>query len=562
MSDTALSRPRPTARPEGAGAADPIARLRPAIAGAFGALAGIGLSELVAGFLGAPSLLAAIGGFVIDNQPPGAKDFVVSLFGTNDKLALEVLIVIVAAIVGAHPRDRRRPPVVRARRRRVRPPSPSPASWRTLRIAGRQPDDVDDRRPRGRDRRRPGHVVPPPHRRRRADRRSGRPPRASCRTGRAAGFLIRAGAVAVASTAAGLIGRRLLEGRRGRDRRRGAPTLPRPVEVGHAARRRRAPTGWPHPARRPERRLLPDRHGPGHALASTSRRWRLRDPRHGRREVSPELRRPRRAAAHRAVRDDLVRQQRGRRRARRQRQVDRRPAARRPGDGRRPGRRDAARRAVGRRLDGRHAHGMGDGRVARADDRAQDERRAAASDPRLPGPPDHPGPVRLRVGDEVADRARADDARGVQRLLDPARLGEGRPDPDPVADRHPARRPVGGRPAASRSRASPGPRTAGSRRSRSRSTGSGRMRQLSTPISDATWVQWLVAWDAAAAGRGSARDRGPGDRRRRRRPDDRPDAAGSGRSAWPSHDPGERRAEVPGSGTVDGAKSAQIGTVR
>ncbi|MEO5940687.1 MAG: molybdopterin-dependent oxidoreductase, partial [Candidatus Limnocylindrales bacterium] len=69
--------------------------------GALGALAGIGLAELAAGFLGAPSLLASIGGFVIDHQPTGAKDLVVGLFGTNDKLALEALIVVVATLVGA-----------------------------------------------------------------------------------------------------------------------------------------------------------------------------------------------------------------------------------------------------------------------------------------------------------------------------------------------------------------------------------------------------------------------------------------------------------------------------
>ena len=100
MSDTTLSRPRPRPEPLG-GAVDPVARLRPAIAGAIAVLAGIGGSELVAGFLGAPSLLAAIGGFVIDHQPAGAKDIVVGLFGTNDKLALEGLIVVVAVIVGA-----------------------------------------------------------------------------------------------------------------------------------------------------------------------------------------------------------------------------------------------------------------------------------------------------------------------------------------------------------------------------------------------------------------------------------------------------------------------------
>ena len=74
---------------------------RAAVAGAVGAVAGIGLAELVAGLLGASSLLAAIGSWVIDNQPPGAKDVVVALFGTNDKLALEVLIVVIAAAVGA-----------------------------------------------------------------------------------------------------------------------------------------------------------------------------------------------------------------------------------------------------------------------------------------------------------------------------------------------------------------------------------------------------------------------------------------------------------------------------
>ncbi len=75
--------------------------LRAAIAGMVAALAAIGVSELVSGFLGGPSLLAAIGEFVINHQPPGAKDFVVGLFGTNDKLALELLVLVVAAGIGA-----------------------------------------------------------------------------------------------------------------------------------------------------------------------------------------------------------------------------------------------------------------------------------------------------------------------------------------------------------------------------------------------------------------------------------------------------------------------------
>ena len=52
----------------------------------------------------------------------------------------------------------------------------------------------------------------------------------------------------------------------------------------------------------------------------------------------------------------------------------------------------------------------------------------------------------------------------------------------------------------SRSPASPGPRTAGSRRSRSASTDVWREARLSRPISDATWVQWVVDW-AATSGR-------------------------------------------------------------
>jgi len=47
------------------------------------------------------SLLAAVGQAVIDRQPPGAKDLVVALFGTNDKLALEVVVVLVSLAAGS-----------------------------------------------------------------------------------------------------------------------------------------------------------------------------------------------------------------------------------------------------------------------------------------------------------------------------------------------------------------------------------------------------------------------------------------------------------------------------
>ena len=73
-----------------------------AVAGAVAAGLAIGVAELFAGLVGgAPSLVIAIGSLVIDLQPPGAKDAVVSLVGTNDKLALNVLVVLVAIVVAA-----------------------------------------------------------------------------------------------------------------------------------------------------------------------------------------------------------------------------------------------------------------------------------------------------------------------------------------------------------------------------------------------------------------------------------------------------------------------------
>jgi DMSO/TMAO reductase YedYZ molybdopterin-dependent catalytic subunit len=73
-----------------------------AIAGVVATAAALGISELLAGLLpGATSLVAAVGQAIVDRQPPGAKDVAVSLFGTNDKLAFELLIVGVALLIGA-----------------------------------------------------------------------------------------------------------------------------------------------------------------------------------------------------------------------------------------------------------------------------------------------------------------------------------------------------------------------------------------------------------------------------------------------------------------------------
>ncbi len=96
MTDAISRRPVPASRDSALTAA------RAAIAGIAATAIALGVSELLAGLLaGATSLVAGVGQLVIDLQPPGAKEFVVGLFGTNDKLALELFIVGVALLVGA-----------------------------------------------------------------------------------------------------------------------------------------------------------------------------------------------------------------------------------------------------------------------------------------------------------------------------------------------------------------------------------------------------------------------------------------------------------------------------
>src|SRR5689334_8351283 len=72
-----------------------------AIAGAVAALVALGVGELIAGLIaGIPSPIAAVGAAVIDFAPPGSKDFMVALFGTNDKTALTVVVVAAVLLVG------------------------------------------------------------------------------------------------------------------------------------------------------------------------------------------------------------------------------------------------------------------------------------------------------------------------------------------------------------------------------------------------------------------------------------------------------------------------------
>jgi DMSO/TMAO reductase YedYZ molybdopterin-dependent catalytic subunit len=73
-----------------------------AFAGAVAVGAALATGELIAGLLsGAPSPLVAVAQLIVDNQPPGAKELVVALFGVNDKLAFQIFIVLVALGIGA-----------------------------------------------------------------------------------------------------------------------------------------------------------------------------------------------------------------------------------------------------------------------------------------------------------------------------------------------------------------------------------------------------------------------------------------------------------------------------
>jgi DMSO/TMAO reductase YedYZ molybdopterin-dependent catalytic subunit len=73
-----------------------------ALAGVVAVAAALAVGELLAGVvLGAPSPLVAVSQVIVDLQPPGAKDLVVSLFGTNDKLALQAFVAAVALAIGS-----------------------------------------------------------------------------------------------------------------------------------------------------------------------------------------------------------------------------------------------------------------------------------------------------------------------------------------------------------------------------------------------------------------------------------------------------------------------------
>jgi DMSO/TMAO reductase YedYZ molybdopterin-dependent catalytic subunit len=76
--------------------------VRLAFAGVVAVGAALALGELLAGVVPAvPSPLLAVARFIVDVQPPGAKDFIVGIFGEADKIAFQALIVLAALAVGA-----------------------------------------------------------------------------------------------------------------------------------------------------------------------------------------------------------------------------------------------------------------------------------------------------------------------------------------------------------------------------------------------------------------------------------------------------------------------------
>jgi len=70
------------------------------VAGSLAAALGLAIGELMAGLVaGAPSLIVAIGDTVIEYQPADAKEVVVAIFGSNNKIALTGGITITSIVL-------------------------------------------------------------------------------------------------------------------------------------------------------------------------------------------------------------------------------------------------------------------------------------------------------------------------------------------------------------------------------------------------------------------------------------------------------------------------------
>ena len=75
---------------------------RGSLAGLLSGLLAVGVSELYAGILGGlPSLLVSMSGRIVDLSPRAMEEFAISVFGTSDKLALVIFLVVLSGIFGA-----------------------------------------------------------------------------------------------------------------------------------------------------------------------------------------------------------------------------------------------------------------------------------------------------------------------------------------------------------------------------------------------------------------------------------------------------------------------------
>lgn len=75
-------------------------KTRDALAGAAAVALSLGVSELAAGLIGLPSLIEAVGDWVIDVSPTPVKEWAIDTFGTYDKLVLLIGIIVVSLLIG------------------------------------------------------------------------------------------------------------------------------------------------------------------------------------------------------------------------------------------------------------------------------------------------------------------------------------------------------------------------------------------------------------------------------------------------------------------------------
>ena len=314
---------------------------RATVAGVLAAAVALAVTDVVSALKAGPSLIETIGTEFINRFAASLKQLAVSLFGTNDKPALVVGIIVVSLVIGGA--------LGRASIAR-----PWIGSVGFTAFGGRGDRDRRDRSAGGPlvDGRRRGAR----HRRRHRDVASS----PSCR--RAGRIGIRHGSHRPSRLSA-LLPRMECRSRRRDDSRRGSGSRPAgQVRVGHGGCRatRAGEDGAsaavatvhrsrPEPVRDAERGLLPDRHRAVRAPGQRGRleRGRSRD---GRPPLRAHLRRAPRDADGRRARHDLVRLERSRRRSHRQRGVARRLAAHAAGASRSAARRDSDRRPVCRRL--------------------------------------------------------------------------------------------------------------------------------------------------------------------------------------------------------------------